>query len=401
MVQSLVSQSYDVAIVGAGPAGTTAAQIVARSSFRTLILDRRAIVGTPVQCGELVPTPAEVRRLFPSSNIMPHSVNVPRKFITNRTKVIRLVSPNGNSFEFPFEANILDRSRFDKHLAQSAIDAGAEIQLQSTVLERPDNNSLTIKTKNAIHTIASKAIIGADGARSVIARSMGSQFIHHESDLSPALQYVMSGVDVDPSVVEMYFGERIAPGGYAWVIPKGDGVTNIGFGMRRSVGGNETPLKRYLERFAFGLLAKEVRKAKIIRRVGAIIPVGGPLHTTYSQNALLVGDAAGHVMASNGGGIPTALCGGHLAGESVVNYLIENKPLSQYEQRWRDEFGHELETALSVLRVADIVMPSDVVTDICMNLAGVRFLEPLIRCRLPLPVDIASRTFVKLLNQVL
>jgi digeranylgeranylglycerophospholipid reductase len=393
-----VSRSYDVAIVGAGPAGTSAAQVVARSNLQTLILDRRSIVGTPVQCGELVPTPREARRLFPRSKTMPISVNVPREFITNRTKVIRLISPNGAAFEFPFEANIIDRSRFDKYLAQSAVDASAEIQLQSTVLKRLGMNKLKVRTKATTHTITARTIIGADGARSVVARSMGRQFTHNESDLSPALQYVMSDVDVDPAVVNMYFGERIAPGGYAWVIPKGSGVANIGFGMRRSVGGDETPLKTYLERFAFTLLTEEVKRAKILRRIGAIIPVGGPLGKTVSRNALLIGDAAGHVMASNGGGIPTALCGGLIAGEAVTNHLMKNEPLSLYEQQWRSEFGHELETALRVLRIADIVMPSDVVTDICMSLAGVRFLEPLIRCRLPLPVDIASKTLVRLLN---
>jgi digeranylgeranylglycerophospholipid reductase len=326
---------------------------------------------------------------------------MPKEFITNRTRLIRLISPNGRTFEFPFEANIVDRSRFDRELAQNAVDAGSEIQLRSTVLKRPSRNELVIKTENTKHTITARVIIGADGPKSVVARSMGPRFIHPESDLSPALQYVMSDVDVDPSVVEMYFGEKIAPGGYAWVIPKGDGLANIGFGMRRSVGGDATPLRRYLDRFVFALLAQKTGNARIIRRVGAIIPMGGPLHETWSHNAILVGDAAGHVMASNGGGIPTALCGGRIAGESVVRHLTENEPLSSYEQQWRAEFGQELETALRVLRVADVVMPSDIVTDLCMSLAGVRFLEPLIRCRLPLPVHIASKTLVKILNQFL
>ena len=82
----------------------------------------------------------------------------------------------------------------------------------------------------------------------------------------------------------------------------------------------------------------------------------------------------------------------------ISGHLKEDLPLSVYEEQWRTEFGKELDTALRVLRVADIVMPSDAVTDICMRLAGGRYLEPLIRCRLPLPVELASKTLVKILN---
>ena len=389
---------YDVAVIGAGPAGTSAAEVTARNDLHTLVLDRRRKVGAPVQCGELIPTPSEARRLFPNSTRMSKAVNVPAEFITNQTQVIRLISPNGKSFEFPFEANIVDRSRYDQYLADSAENVGAEIQLDSTVINRSITNELKVKTKNSVQTINSRLVIGADGSKSVVARSLGPRFIQPESDLSPALQYVMSDVDIDPTIVEMYFGSSIAPGGYAWVIPKGEGIANIGFGMRRSIGGDMTPLKRYIERFAFNTLAQKTKNAKILQRVGAIIPVGGPLKTTWSNNVILVGDAAGHVMASNGGGIPTALCGGQIAGETVVNHLTKNASLSLYERKWRTEYGLELETALQVLRVADTVMPSDTLTDICMNLAGVRFLEPLIRCRLPLPISLASKTLVKALN---
>ncbi len=209
--------TYDVAVVGAGPAGTSAALVAAKNDLRTVLFDRRANIGTPVQCGELIPTPTEARRLFPHSTMMSKSVNVPREFITNRTKVIRLISPNGSSYEFPFEANIVDRSRFDKHLGKSAADAGVEIQQNSMVTNRSRKNKLTVRSKSSVHSVNAKIVIGADGSRSIVARSLGPRFIHSESDLSPSLQYVMSEVNLDPSVVEMHFGNSIAPGGYAWV----------------------------------------------------------------------------------------------------------------------------------------------------------------------------------------
>jgi len=394
-----LTELYDAAVVGAGPAGSTVARVLAENGFRAVVYDRRSTVGLPVQCGELIPTPSEARDLFPNSQRMPQAVQVPLKFVTNRTRVIRLISPNGTPYEFSFHANIVNRSKFDQYLATLAEKAGAEIKLNSLVKKRTQNNELISQTNRIESRIKATIVVGADGTHSVVAKSLGPHFVHSEIDLSPSLQYVMTGADVDPSVVEMYFGGKIAPGGYAWVIPKGNGVVNVGFGMRRNIAREDTPLRTYLKRFVFKTLASSLMHAKIESRVGAIIPVGGPLKRTLLGNVLLVGDAAGHVMASNGGGIPTALCGGEIAGDAITNHLENDDLLSDYEKQWKLEFGKELDTALRVLRVADNVMPSDAITDICMKLAGVRFLEPLIRCRLPVPVDLASKTMVKILNQ--
>lgn len=396
-----MTRSFDVAVVGAGPAGSTAARVVSERGFKTLVFDRRSTIGIPVQCGELIPTPSEAANLFPRSKRMPNAVHVPKKFITNRTTSIRLISPNGVAFEFPFEANIVDRGEFDQHLAHRAEDAGAEMLLNTKLVNRSSNNELVLKSRDSKISPMAKVVIGADGSRSEVAQSLGNHYTHHEHDLSPSLQFVMENADVDPSVVEMYFGGRVAPGGYAWIIPKGDGDVNVGFGMRRELAKDETPLRTYLERFAYRNphVAPMLKNAKILSSVGAIIPVGGPLQRTWSSNVVLVGDAAGHVMASNGGGIPTALCGGMIAGDTVSNHLKTGLSLSHYETTWQAEFGSELDTALRVLRVANTVMPTDAVTDICMRLAGVRFLEPLIRCKLPPFVDFASKTLVRVLNQ--
>ena len=129
--------------------------------------------------------------------------------------------------------------------------------------------------------------------------------------------------------------------------------------------------------------------------------MAGPVGHSYSDNVVLVGDAAGHVMASNGGGIPQALGGGYIAGHVVASHLEKGTELSVYERIWRNEFGHELDTALSILRIADSIMTSDPLTNVCMRLAGRQFLEPLIRCRLPLPVEFVSKTFVRVFNSII
>ncbi|MFW9893546.1 MAG: geranylgeranyl reductase family protein [Candidatus Thorarchaeota archaeon] len=397
-----MSQPFDVVVIGSGPAGSMTAKIAAEKGHRILMIDRRKVAGIPIQCGELIPTPREAKNLFPSSKRMPYAVRVPPKYITNTTNSIRLVSPTGRFFEFPFEANIVDRGAFDKYLAETAQDAGAEVKQNTKLIHRSKMNRLVLKSRDSECNIDAEIVVGADGSRSKIAESLGPQYMHRELDISSSLQYVMENSDVDPSVVEMHFG-MVAPGGYAWIIPKGEGRVNIGFGMRKHFATDEIPLRQYLDRFAYrnSHVTPLLKDAKIMSRVGALIPVGGPLEKTWASKVLLVGDAAGHVMASNGGGIPTALCGGMIAGETISKHLKTGDSLSKYEKVWREEFGKELDTALRVLRVADTVMPSDAVTDICMRMAGVRFLEPLIRCKLPPLVDFASKTLVRILNQFL
>ncbi|MHA1903855.1 MAG: geranylgeranyl reductase family protein [Candidatus Thorarchaeota archaeon] len=393
-------ESFDVAVVGAGPAGSTVARVAAENGLSTVVFDRRSTVGIPIHCGELLPIPAEIRNLFPNCPRLPKLVDIPKRFITNRTSLIRLVSPFGHKFDFSFRANIIDRTHFDQFLADRATKAGADIRLNSRVISRTDSNNMNVRTNNQQITVRARVVIGADGPKSIIAESIGNRYQNEERDLSPALNFIMDNVECESDIVEMYFGQSIAPGGYTWIIPKSKTSANVGFGMRKSVAQAGLPLKQYLYNFIKSnpSTASNLRDATIKSRVGAIIPVGGPVKRTYSRNVVLVGDAAGHVMASNGGGIPTALAGGQIAGEIVASHLLDNNSLSLYEDSWNKEFGAELYTALAILRIADQVMTSDRLTGWCMRFAGIRFLEPLIRCRLPAPVDFASKTLVKVLS---
>ncbi|MFX1368566.1 MAG: geranylgeranyl reductase family protein [Promethearchaeota archaeon] len=397
-----MAKMYDVAVVGAGPAGSTVAGALARQGFSTIILERKRTVGVPVQCGELLPTPAEMRELFPRAKRAPRLVDVPSRLITNSTSVIRLISPRNSIFEFGFAANIIDRTHFDQWLAENAMDSGAELCLQTNLLSRKSSSELEAKGPSGRQTIRAKVIVGADGPRSIISRSIGNKYSNLGRDMSASAQYVMDGVEADSDVVEMYFGSTVAPGGYLWNIPKGEGSANIGLGLREQYKASGVAPRTYLEQVVkkHKIVSILTQRATIRSRVGAFIPVGGPVAKTFGSQTVLVGDAAGHVMACNGGGIPSAMVGGEIASEIVANNLEFGEALSKYEPKWRSEMGQELGTALSILRIADRVMTSDSLTDQCMRLAGARFLEPLIKCRLPLLVDLASKTFVRVLENL-
>lgn len=397
-----MNTSYDVAVVGAGPAGSTTAEVLSRKGFKTILIDRRSEIGVPIQCGELFPTLSELKDIFPRSKRLQHLGKIPKVFITNKTRRTQLISPQGYIVEFKFRTNIIDRTKYDQYLAHQASEAGCETYLRSTVVDRSASNNLKIKSKECPDTIDAKIVVGADGPSSLISKTLGNSYTSPERELSPAINFIMKNVECDEEVVQMYFGKNIAPGGYSWIIPKGDSMANVGFGIRKCISNPGTSLLAYLKHFIAKnkIAAPQLKHAKIVSRVGAIIPVAGPVPITSSENAVVVGDAAGHVMASNGGGIPTALAGGSIAGHVITGCLERQTPLSAYDTTWKYEFGKELDTALSVLRIADSVMTSDPLTDVCMRLGGKQFLEPLIRCRLPAPVDFVSRTFVRAFNTI-
>ncbi len=380
----MVEYDYDVAVIGAGPAGSTAAFVLATNGYRTLLIDRRQEIGLPIQCGELLPTPREIIRLFPSSKRAPRLVRVESAFITNRSNVISTIAPNGKRYSFPFAMNVIDRESFDKSLTEKAIQAGAELRTKTRFLGFSGPHSLVVNNIAKQHRITAKAIIGADGPSSIVAKSLGLSYRNRTRDMSFAMQYILSDTSFSNDEVLMFFGSQAAPGGYAWVIPKGNGMVNIGLGLRRSHSLEGVSLRNHLAMLLNHPQVKpHVANMKIESRVSALIPVGGPLDRTYTSNAILAGDAAGHVMASNGGGIPTALVAGEIAGQCVSDHIEYDVPLSKYEEQWKTEIGTELYTALMILRVADIVMSSDTLTSIAMSITGTHGLESVVRCRLP------------------
>ncbi len=241
--------SFDVAVVGAGPAGSTTAGILARKGFKTVIIDRRSQVGVPIHCGELLPTIPELLDIFPRSKRLEHLGNVPKEFVTNKTSRTQLISPQGHAVEFKFGTNIIDRTKYDQYLAHQALDSGCEIFLQSTVHDRSETNSLKIKSKIGPNQLDARIVVGADGPSSLISKTLGNSYSSPEHDLSPSVNFIMSGVDCDDDIVQMFFGKNIAPGGYSWIIPKGDSMANVGFGIRRCISTPGISLITYVGRF--------------------------------------------------------------------------------------------------------------------------------------------------------
>ena len=172
-------------------------------------------------------------------------------------------------------------------------------------------------------------------------------------------------------VVEMFFG-TIAPGGYAWVIPKGDGA-NVGLGIQKT--GNVS-LRKMLDKFL-----KTRGLGKIEQLSAGFVPISGPIPKTVKDNVLIVGDAAGQVMATNGGGIPISMICGRIAGNVIAQNFKDNTPLQKYEEEWRANVGPELDNALDTKRMADKAFKRNWTLEMSMKLLGPDRMNRAVNCK--------------------
>ncbi|MEW5747424.1 MAG: NAD(P)/FAD-dependent oxidoreductase [Candidatus Thermoplasmatota archaeon] len=351
----------DVLVVGAGPAGSTTARFCAGDGTDVLVIDRRREVGFPVQCGELLPHVEEMYTIFPEGEHLEELFTVPDHLVHGESEHVDLVSPGGRTYRCDFRSHILDRRAFDKHLAKLAVAAGARLETGVSFLGMKEGVAET-----TLGPVSAKVVVGADGPNSRTARSAGLA--------NPALRYpavtCQARGSFDPQV-KMFFG-RVAPGGYAWVIPKGESA-NVGLGFDPKVFKGRP--REAFDRFVSGL------DCTCEGVTMGIVPMSGPVPSTVKGKVLLVGDAAGHVMATNGGGIPTAMIAGRAAGRTIREHLSGSCRLEEYETHWRKVMETPLRTSVRTRRMADMVFGSDRLLGAAMFMLGRRGLDRAIRCR--------------------
>ncbi|MCD4844603.1 MAG: geranylgeranyl reductase family protein [Methanosarcinales archaeon] len=377
-------ESYDVIVIGAGPAGSTAAKYAATNGASVLLIDKKKNIGTPIQCGGFLPCYEELQELLPSARLPSTLMDIPKNCIHTSTHIHRFISPNLEPKEFEVEANVLDRSRFDKYLTQEAIKAGCDI-LVGTRADTIEGDTVSLKGIFGEFNITAKVIIGADGPNSLVARHSG--LIERSDDMARAvaLEYELTGADIDKDAVEMYFGRDYAPAGYGWIISQGGDTANIGVGLRRPLCEPGVSIRDYLHRFMYEhpRASPQFKNARITAVISGIVPVGGAPPQTVAGNMIICGDAAGHLIATNGGGIPTAVVGGKIAGETAADAISGKCDLMKYDSRWREQMGVEIKTSAYVKRLMDGLMRSDQMMSTSMKMLTTDQMKALQRGRLP------------------
>ena len=333
-----MKESYDVIVVGAGPAGSSTAEVCAKHGLSVLILERNPQIGEPKRCGEGL-SHNSVKRL---------KLNLPQDCIAQTIEGIIVYAPNKKKVVIRFEEEkgyVLERKKFDKWLAANAVKAGAGVVKNARVYDLIKDNGRVAGVKVDImgdkKEIKSKIVVAADGVESMIARMSGLNTNKTLQLVDSGFQYEMGNIKLeDPHMLEIYVGTKLAPRGYAWIFPKGEKRANVGIGIRPG----DRPAKEYLDEFIES--RDDMKNAKILEINGGSVPVGGLMKNMVANGLIGVGDAVNQVNALHGGGIAESITAGKIAGE-IINKCIKNgdvsaNVLSEYNKIWWKERGDHL-----------------------------------------------------------
>jgi geranylgeranyl reductase len=323
-----------VVVVGGGPAGATAAHELAQQGHSVLLLDR---AGRIKPCGGAIPP-----RLI-------KDFAIPDELLVARAQSARMVAPSRHHVDIPIEngfVGMVNRDEFDEWLRQRAADAGAVRQIGTfqkiTVGEDGVSEvhflarSRHTRAEDTPRSVRARSIIGADGARSEVARQCvpGAEkgrfvFAYHEIVRAPAVK----PKGYDATRCDVVYDGRLSPDFYGWVFPHGDtlsvgtGSADRGFSLRTAV----AQLRQ----------ASGLGQAETLRREGAPIPMKPLPRWDNGRDVVLAGDAAGVVAPASGEGIYYAMLGGQLAAQAAHAFLEtgDARQLKMARQRFMKKHG--------------------------------------------------------------
>lgn len=313
-----------IAIVGAGPAGSHLAYLLAKAGKEVHVFEEHSSVGEPVQCTGIVTS--GVSEFAPAG-----------KYVVNRIRDARIVAPNGEAVGVRFSSDnlIIDRTKFDRCLAERAEKAGARYHLDHRCLSHNGNDVEFSAGSGRRKHVTADIVVGADGPNSAVAKSAG---LFGEREFFMGVQATIRLENDNTVEFSTGFGD------FAWLVPESKSRVRIGLCTRGSA-------HQTFDAFMKWRIGMSYEK-RIVSRQAGLIPVYDPKVRTHSGNTYLVGDAAGMVKATTAGGILQ----GMQAAEELATALVEG---GDYEQAWRRRIGRDLYLHLLMRKVLDRMSAAD------------------------------------------
>ncbi len=358
--------THDVVIVGAGPAGLYAAARLASTGLDVAVLEEHVEAGVPVHCTGVLADDAF------------DEFGLTRQSLLNPLKRARFYAPSGDSISHEtddVEAVVIDRRAFDQELQQNARAAGARIftDHRATALAI-ENDGVRVGLRER-EPVAARTAVLACGASYGLARGLGLGL--PSAWLQSAQLEVPAAHAGD---VEVHFGSHVAPRGFAWAVPV---VRTSGRFVRIGLMCDGAPgdhFSRFVRRLAprWGIVGA-AGSGSLAPRL-KMLPLA-PIPRTFTNRVLAVGDAAGLVKATTGGGIYYSLVSAAMAAEVLTPAIragrVGTEHLAIYERRWRTRLGPELDAQLSLRRLAHRLDDTDI--DGFFELARTDGIMPLVR----------------------
>ena len=322
-------ETVDVVVVGGGPSGATAAADLARAGHSVVLLGR---AGRIKPCGGAIPP-----RLM-------KDFAVPDSVLVGHAKAARMIAPSDRAVDMPIEGGfvgMVDRGAFDEWLRERAAAAGAQRQTGTyeAIETDPDGTTVVVfrpkgaARHDALQRLRTRSVIGADGARSGVARHAlkGAEripcvFAYHETIATP------QDAAFDRERCDIYYQGKLSPDFYAWIFPHGD-TTSVGVGSAN---------KGFSLKDAVATLRADtgLDGCETIRREGAPIPLKPLKKWDNGRNIVVAGDAAGVVAPASGEGIYYAMTAGRYAADAVHDFLATGNPKALAAARRRFMKAH-------------------------------------------------------------
>jgi len=337
------TETFDVVVVGGGPAGATAAHTLAQRGLSVMLLDR---AGRIKPCGGAIPP-----RLIKDYAIPDH-------LLVAKAQSARMIAPSDHKVDIPIDngfVGMVDRAEFDEWLRERAAIAGAVRRIGTFDKLSRDADGVSVvhyqarersqRGEGTPAQVRARSIIGADGAKSQVARQAGVDgakdtqyvFAYHEIVKVPAIK----PAGYDGTRCDVYYQGLLSPDFYGWVFPHGDtlsigtGSADKGFSLRHAV----AQLRQ----------ASGLGQAEVLRREGAPLPMKPLKRWDNGRDVVLAGDAAGVVAPASGEGIYYAMYGGELAAHAVEKLLHTGEVKSLLYAR--KEFMRAHRTVFTVLGI--------------------------------------------------